>query len=101
VHRQAEEEPIAELSATTTTPRAARLGDVQPKKTPLTDHENRVRNVDVQNAQMGAGGTDRDLAFKWPVVASSRWTGYCLAAFLCDPADPGSGGYVLRYGPGY
>ena len=38
VHRKAEEEPIAELLATTTTPRGARLGDVQPKKTPLTDH---------------------------------------------------------------
>src|SRR5205809_819787 len=38
VHRKAEEEPIVELSATKTAPRGARMGDVQPNRTPLTDH---------------------------------------------------------------
>jgi len=36
--RKAEEETIVELSATTTTPRGARMGDVQANRTPLTDH---------------------------------------------------------------
>ena len=37
VHRQAEEEPVVRLSATTTTPRGAHLGAVQPEGSPLTE----------------------------------------------------------------
>src|SRR6266516_1395904 len=59
VHRKAGEEPIVELSATKTTPRGARTGDVQPNRTPLTDHYVRASGTPQPRAPAGPQVTAR------------------------------------------